>query len=440
MAKTAQVSRDARIKLHHAGTGYLTPNPNRFQSHWSGPSLALMMGRESRALALSHAASRLEPSFGPTAEQPLSTFENGKVEKLKVSRTLIVLVIVVVVGVAGLFAYSYFQSPAPPCSSTWKCAAGYPIQVSGTFGVAGEQCAAYSTYVYCVGGVDANGGPRNAVYTGIISASGNISVWNLDPNGYPQDVSGQSCVTSSGYMYCVGGIHDDAGDDLASSYYDSLASNGSAGPWQQTTPYPVPIDSESCLTASSYIYCIAGNNETGGTYSNITPSDSVWYAQLSPGGIGAWVMSTPYPASVYVPSCFAADGFAYCVGGADPTGNTVGTAYYARLSSSGVGEWVQTTAYPIQATGLACATTESNIYCVGGETSGGQSPTFTTAVYYAQLGSGGLTNWKAGPNYPNTVGTSCAATPSYLYCVGGFDESSAGLNQIVNFAPLSSFG
>jgi hypothetical protein len=439
MAKTAQVSREARIKLHHASLGLFAQYPNRLVSNGSAASPIPAGGRELRALVLSRPVSRWELQFWTGRGATLILFLKGDGKQLKVSRTLIVLVVVVIVGVVGLFAYSYLQSPASACSSTWKCAASYPIQVGGTFGVAGEQCATNSTYVYCVGGVDANGGPRNEVYTGTISNSGNITGWNLDPNGYPQDVSGQSCVVSSSYMYCVGGIHDDAGDDVASSYYANLENNGSVGPWQSTTPYPIPIDSESCVTSSSYIYCIGGNNETSGSYSNIAPSDSVWYAQISSAGIGTWVRTTPYSSSVYVPTCFAANGYAYCVGGVDPSGSPVGTAYYAPLTSSGVGEWIQTSAYPVQATGQACATADGYVYCVGGETSGGQSPAFTSAVYFAQVANGGLGAWKAGPDFPNTVGTSCAATSSNMYCMGGFDQSSAGLNPVVNFALLSSF-
>jgi len=357
---------------------------------------------------------------------------------LKLSRTLIVVIVVVVVGAAGFFAYSFLQGPAPSCTSTWPCAASYPIQVGGNLGVAGEQCATNSTYVYCVGGVDANGGPRNEVYVGTISATGNITGWSLSTNSYPQDVSGQSCVLSSGYLYCVGGIHDDAGDDLASSYYARVEGNGSVGPWQPTTHYPVPIDSESCVASSSYIYCVGGNNETDGTYSDIAPSTTVWYAQLSGAGIGTWAKTTPYSSNVYVPVCFASGGYIYCVGGADPSGSPVGTSYYAVLTNGGLGEWIQTTAYPVQATGQACAVAGGHVYCVGGETSGGQSPAFTSAVYYSQVTSGGIGAWKSGPGYPDTVGTACVASSTNLYCLGGFDESQAGLTPIVNFASLSS--
>ncbi len=357
---------------------------------------------------------------------------------MKVSRTAIVVIIVAIVGTVGFVSYSSLQSPGPACSATWKCAAVYPVQVGGTYGVAGLQCGINSSYVYCVGGVDADGGPRNGVYTGTISASGNVTGWIQDHNSYPQNVTGETCAVSSGYMYCIGGISDSAGDDLASSYYASLEGNGTVGGWHGTTPYPIPIDSESCVVSSSYVYCMGGNNETGGVYSNIAPSDTVWYAQLSPAGIGVWARTTSYPSSVYVPSCVASGGFAFCVGGADPSGSPVDTSYYAPLTSGGVGEWIQSALYPIHATGQACAAANGRVYCVGGETSGGQSPSFSNAVYSAQVAGGGLGTWTAGPSYPDSLGTSCVASSSSMYCFGGFDGTSVGLSKVVNFASLSS--
>ncbi len=358
---------------------------------------------------------------------------------MKFSRTLVILVVVIIIAAAGLIAYSLLQQPASPCTVTWKCGASYPVQVGGTFGIAGEQCVVNSSNVYCIGGVDPNGGPRSDVYAGSISASGNITGWTQEAASYPQDVSGASCVGSGAYVYCVGGIHDDAGDDIASSYYAQVTASGLAA-WQSTTPYPIPVDSESCVASESHIFCIAGNNQTGGTNANSVQSNSVWFAGLYPAGIGNWSKTTPYPSSIFDPTCVAAGADAYCLGGSDSNGNPLGTTYYAALTVAGVGEWIQTTAYPLSIVGAACSASSGYIYCVGGETSGGQPPSFASGVYYAQASAGGLGSWKEGPAFPNTVGTSCVATSGYVYCVGGFDESSVGVNDVVNYASLASLG
>ena len=357
---------------------------------------------------------------------------------MKLTKTVIALALIAVVAVAGIIAYLAFTAPGPSCTSTWECAAPYPLQEGGVYGVAGQQCGANSTFVYCVGGVDANGGPRNEVYTAVVSASGNITGWTLEASGYPQAVTGQACVSSAGYLYCVGGIYNDAGDDLASSYFTRILPNDTLGVWQPSTPYPIPVDSEACVPWSSYIYCVAGNNETGGSVSNVAPSSSVWYAPLNSSGIGDWAKTTPYPAGIFVPSCYATGGYIYCFGGSDSNGDPLGTAYFAPLTAQGVGRWTVTTTYPVASTGQACAIVSGTIYCVGGETGGGQSPTFTDEVYYAVISSGGIGPWKQAANFPRTAGTECVSANGAMYCMGGFDESSTGEDSVVNYASLGS--
>jgi len=357
---------------------------------------------------------------------------------VRLSKTLIVLVAIAAAAIAVVFAYSMLSSPQPSCTSVWKCAAPYPIEGGGTVGVAGQQCGANSTYVYCIGGVDGSGGPRNVVYTATITASGNITGWRRDLSNYPQNVSGEGCTVIGDYVYCVGGIHDGEGDDLSASYYAKLLDNGSLGEWQSTTPYPVPIDSEPCVGWSSYIYCIGGNNETGGTQSGVAPSSNVWFASANSSGIGEWASTRPYPSGIFVPSCYAAGGFVYCLNGSDNNGDPLGTAYFAPLTAEGVGRWEATTEYPVASVGPSCVIASGFIYCVGGETAGGQSPTFTSFVYFAQISSNGIGPWTQGANYPRNVGTSCAALLGNIYCVGGFDESSSGLDGVVNYASLSS--
>jgi hypothetical protein len=278
------------------------------------------------------------------------------------------------------------------------------------------------------------------VYTSsaISSSSNNITSWASDSNHYPQSIHGQACVAYSGYLYCVGGTYDDNGDDVASSYYAPLSSGSGVGKWNTTTAYPIPIDTQSCVGSSGYIYCIGGSNETDGTNADSTSSNSVWYAPLSSSGIGSWSHSTAYPGNLYFQSCFAANGYVYCLGGADSSDNSQNADYYATLSSAGVGTWTKTTAYPVQLSGQACAISTGYIYCVGGETAGGSNPSYTNAAYYAPVSAGGMGTWKQAPSYPLSVGTTCVVSSGYMYCVGGFDASSAGENNAVYYASLAS--
>ena len=340
---------------------------------------------------------------------------------MKTSRIVLIILVAVIIAIIALSVLATLVAPAS--SSLWKKAAEYPLQVAGTVGVGGQQCVNSATYVYCIGGADFNGGPRNAVYTSsaISSSSGNITSWTPDSHLYLQNIYGQACVVSSSYVYCVGGVYDDADDDVASSYYAALSSDGVVGKWTNTTAYPVPVDGQYCVASAGYIYCVGGGTEQDGTNGTFVESNSVYYAPLNSTGIGPWSPSTSYPTNIYFPSCFASDGFIYCLGGVDSNGNVVSTDYYTALLSSGVGTWTQTTAYPLKETAQACAISSGYIYCVGGE----ESSSFTNAVYYAAVSSGGIGAWTKAANYPLSVATTCVISSGSLYCVGGYDSSQA---------------
>ena len=356
---------------------------------------------------------------------------------MKLGLLVVVVLVILVIGVAAIY-YAFVQTSAPPmCGPKWECAAGYPVEVGGTYAVAEEQCVNATSTVYCIGGQDANGGARSEVYYAAISSSGNITGWTLGLTPYPQDIYDQSCVTSSSYVYCVGGSYDAGTDDVASSYYAQIMPNGTLGTWSTTTAYPIPVDTEWCAAYSSYIYCVGGYNETDGQSADTVASSSVWYAPLASSGIGAWTLTTAYPDNVYLPSCYAADGYVYCIGGADANGNPLETTYYASLSPSGVGAWTATTPYPVAASGQACVIASGEILCVGGETS--SSAAFTSSVYYAPIiPTGGIGGWKPGTSYPLAIATTCVALSGNVYCVGGVDGSSVGADGYVEYASLAS--
>ncbi len=356
---------------------------------------------------------------------------------MKTSRIIIIVVAVVLVGILAFSAYETLPAPTTTSNSTWISATGYPLQLNGAYGVAGQQCVSSTGYISCFGGQDVKGGPRNEVYSSILhpSSSPNLSSWTPGSTPYPHNIHGQSCVAYSGYVYCVGGTYDDRGDDVASSYYATLRGGGEVGKWNSTTAYPIPIDSNYCAASSGYVYCVAGNNETDGTNAASIASRSVWYAPLSSSGIGAWSPSRAYPANLSFPSCFASNDYIYCLGGADNNDNPQSAVYFAPLSSVGVGAWVETTAYPLQLTGQACVISSGYIYCVGGQARG---TSYTSSVYYAPASSGGIGAWKQAANYPLSVGTTCVISSGYLYCVGGFDGSSSGETNATYYASLAS--
>jgi len=355
---------------------------------------------------------------------------------MKTSRVTLIVVVLLIVVVIAIAAYTALL---PSNKSPWKSVATYPLRVASTYGVSGEQCVNSTVYIICIGGQDVALGPHDGVYTSspISFTISNITSWSSDPN-YPEPIFAQSCVVSSGYVYCVGGTYDDTGDDVSYSYYASVGNNGVVGVWNQTTGYPAPADDESCVASAGYIYCIGGSTEpsVGPTGLNASRgfSNEVYFAPISSSGIGTWRPSTTYPVGVYDPTCYASSGYVYCLGGTDGSGNALNTDYYASLTSTGVGPWTATQAYPFQGIGQACAFSGGRIFCVGGEVPSG----FVNYVYYATVSSSGIGGWTKAANYPDSVWTTCTISAGNMYCVGGADSSSNGETGVTYYIALAT--
>jgi hypothetical protein len=272
-------------------------------------------------------------------------------------------------------------------------------------------------------------------------------------SGYLGPVSDASCVDYGQHIYCVG----NDGSGASSAEFAQLSASG-VSLWAHTNAIPIPTTLEpSCVVYNGYIDCVA-RASTGSL-------EKLWYASLSPAGIGTWSSSPISFSGGAGPRCVVYSGWIYCVG-FDPMGNGAIVVYYALLSSTGGvtvtgGYWQEGGAY---APGFAilsgfeahsCVVHSGYLTCVGGYTSA--NPTSPGAwdpgVFYYQLSpSGGII---AGPfsttSYPfHPIFSSCVVystilfpppTP-YLYCIGGQQVTASNLivSNAVYRAPLLSNG
>jgi len=252
---------------------------------------------------------------------------------------------------------------SPPVSAqplnSWSSTTSYPT------GIASQSCVTNSGFIYCVGGTTFPTGITDAVYFAPISSSG-VGPW-ASTTSYPVLVAEQN----SGFIYCVGGNSPLPTDAVS---FAPISSSG-VGPWTTsitspltTNPYPVPISEQSCVTNSGFIYCV------GGTSIGIT--SAVFFAPISSSGVGSWASTTSYPFSIFAQSCVARASFVFCVGGFSSIGPTI-DVFFAPISSSGVGTWTTTNSYPFTIFEQSCVTRASLIYCVGGN-----PPTGTSAVFF----------------------------------------------------------
>ena len=253
-----------------------------------------------------------------------------------------------------------------------------------------------------------------AAYPGPADAA-TLGQWT-PTTSYPLQIAGDSCVVFSDVIYCMGGF-DTKGKDYDNTYYAPLSATG-IGPWKPTAPYPAPVDTSSCVASGATVYCVGGENST-------SVLSYVYQATLSPSGIGTWTQAAAYPQTIAAPSCVVYSGYIYCIGGIDLTGDETASTYYASLSG-GLGSWMGTTPYPFAINSEGCVVQGGYVYCVAGNEESGL-PQFPVAdVYYAQLSSSGIGTWTQTTAYPEALSAlSCALYSSYIYCAGGFD-----LNEI----------
>jgi hypothetical protein len=259
------------------------------------------------------------------------------------------------------------------------------------------------------------GTPDDAAIAATVSP-GAIGPWSLTAD-YPlasNDCGGtaafqicaqQTCVSSSGYVDCIGGAS-------TSTYRSQLSSTG-LGPWTRGADYPEPIQSESCAVGGNFIYCVGGR--VSGGDGGLTTTADVYYAPLSSAGIGTWTATTPFPHAAIAPYCMIDSGYVYCVS-YDPNAPTATPdAYFAPISSSGVGAWTQTAA-PSTPTD-ACFAVGGYAYCFGG---GGCPPDGPggdcySPSYFAPLTANGIGAWQATTQLPTAVSANAATAGSYIY-------------------------
>jgi N-acetylneuraminic acid mutarotase len=218
----------------------------------------------------------------------------------------------------------YFAAASSSGVGTWTSEAPYPNSLAAI------SCVAYSGYIYCVGGFDDNGDETSSTY--YASVSSGIGSWT-GTTQYPLAVDSTSCSAYEGYIFCVAGeteVGTNQNSPVSDVYYASLSSSG-IGQWQEALSYPTALAAPACSEYSGYIYCV------GGFDSNEYSSTDVYYGPLSASGVGSWTNATPYPIPIDTSTCVAYDGNVYCVSGTSDTQSSqsiVGSAYYSPISGA----------------------------------------------------------------------------------------------------------
>ena len=293
--------------------------------------------------------------------------------------------------------------------------------------VAALSCVTSEATIFCVGGLNGTSQTTRSTFSAPLSKLG-IGNWTK-LSDYPTGIAGQACATYSGYVYCVGGLQT-AGSTTSNPqissavYFAPLAASG-VGEWARAADYPFGVYDQSCATSGRYIYCV------GGIASNSSSVSAVEYAQLSPSGIAGWKVAGSYPLKVSAESCSAYASRLYCVGGLNATSIAIDSVFSASLNGSEPG-WTDEEAYPTPVAGQSCIVHYPGLYCVGGLNA---TSLATRSVFFSYINDTYL-NWIGSVSYPVDIQSqSCVSYSSQIYCVGGYDGT-----QILGSAYFSSVG
>ncbi len=285
-------------------------------------------------------------------------------------------------------------------------------------------------YIYCVGSYGSGGVGYSGMITGAdVKSWMPINYYNNPPYG------DSSCVSSSGYMYCLGGLSTSLPTFSNTVQYSPIGGGGDNVWSQSPNIYPIgDVFSSSCVAQGGRMYCVGGWNP---------PTNGVFEAVLNGNAVGPWTAAgANYPIPIYQQSCLLAGGDIYCIGGSNEInqGAIVSNVFYAPISGTQVSQWAATSNYPYGVIDQSCTYYSGYIYCIGGQGVPGDKVTYSVPV----LSGGGLGQWAFEGNYPtNVYGENCFAYNAHLYCVGGYyfgsnDVATISQGTIGQWSPMSA--
>lgn len=259
---------------------------------------------------------------------------------------------------------------APILSSglgNWSTLPAYPTAIEL------ESCVTSSGYIYCFGGYN---GTTNSgmVNYGQLTKAGGLASWSQGAT-YPIAVNSLSCAAYSGYVYCVGG--EGSSGSYGDVYYAPLLGASGVGSWSKTTSYPAKVYAHSCAADSAYIYCVGGY--AGSAYTN-----STYYAPLSSAGVGPWTRSTAFPTQIGEQSCLVYSEALYCFGGYYNFAIS-SSVYYDPITPTPPTTVTSTTTATVTTTSTVESVVTSTVSSVSTSTPPAQTVTSTTTSFLTSV-------------------------------------------------------
>jgi hypothetical protein len=168
-----------------------------------------------------------------------------------------------------------------------------------------------------------------------------------------------------------------------------------------------------CLEHNQTIYCLISNPATSGI-------ESI-FGKINQSGEIAWKQTTNISKGTSA-NCVTNGNYIYCIHTGD----------YARINSTGIGNWTSFTSYPIK--GSICVINLDYMYCLSSVTFGpeGYQAYYSTANYSKISSNGTVNNWNNTTLFPYGSLYACISYSNYIYCLTNSGE--------VGYAALTSKG
>jgi uncharacterized repeat protein (TIGR01451 family) len=266
-------------------------------------------------------------------------------------------------------------------------------------------------YLYFIGGKSPSDSPVATIYSARIQAGGQLSAWNI-AGQLPVAVYLHATAATETDLYVIGGW--DGSKTRAEVWRAAFGANGTLGAFVKVGDYPTALDLHDAVIVQNRLYVVGG-------WTGNDPLNTVYYADLQPGGLGSWVAATPLPTSLYRLSATAHNNRIYVTGGFDNR-NAQSAVYYATVQADGaLGSWQATTELPVGIFFHETVIHDGQLTVLGGR---GGTAEYDT-VYAAPINANGsLGAWATQAALPESLHRFAAAPVTrngsdFVYVIGG---------------------
>lgn len=261
----------------------------------------------------------------------------------------------------------------------------------------------------------------------------------------PQAKFGHSLLYASGHLYTVGGLGGVDGALIADEVLMAPVDGGAAGAWTQTTPLPAKIFYHSGLALGDELMVLGGYHYDAAT--GLTVSSEVYVSQLgSDGTPGPWRETTPLPEPLFFTAAAAWNGAVYVAGGWN--GSALSSQVrFAKVQADGtLSAWTELAPLP-EAIYTHAAVSHGTLYVLGGVDNGGQ--TIMNTVWAAKINADGTIGpWSTTTPLPNPLSNHAASFADGRVIVSGGwtgvsptqDVVAASVNPDQSLGPWSALG